>query len=54
MKIKYLKSFQKDFKKLNQKNRKQFIKRKNLFIRDKNNRLLNIHRLKGKYNNMFS
>lgn len=49
MKIIFHKNFEKNYKKLTDKRKQKFKERKELFLRDKFNPVLNNHSLKGKY-----
>lgn len=49
MRIKLHKNFEKDYKKLRAKEKQKFKERRNLFLEDEFNPILNNHQLKGKY-----
>lgn len=49
MKISFHKKFEKQYAKLPQKTQKQFTVRLQLFLEDKDARVLNVHRLKGSF-----
>jgi len=46
--------FDRKYSKLNPKIQKKFKERRNLFSIEPNSRILNIHKLSGKYNDMWS
>lgn len=54
MKIKYSKKFVKRYKKCSPKIQKIFIKRLNILIKNKQDSLLNYHKLHGKFKNVSS
>ena len=49
MRIKLHKNFEKSYKKLTQAEKKKFKERRNLFLQDEFNPILNNHALKGNY-----
>ncbi len=49
MKIKLHKDFEKQYQKLRESEKKKFKERRDLFLQDKLNPILNNHSLKGKY-----
>lgn len=49
MKIKLHKNFKKQYKKLSESEKKKFKERRDLFLQDEFNPILNNHSLKGKY-----
>ena len=54
MNIELHKTFVKDFKKLNKKIKERFIERKDIFLNNPSNPILNKHKLHGKYKDSFS
>ncbi len=54
MRIAKAKRFEKQYKKLPQKTQKKFVTRLKLYLEDKNDPLLNVHRLKGPYTELWS
>ncbi len=54
MKVKYQKSFLKDFKKLDEKIKKQFLKRQTIFLKNTFDPILKNHSLKGDFKNFRS